>query len=131
MKSILIVEDNTQLQELYREELGKQGFTTLTFVDTAAKGIAALTATPADLVVLDIMLPEGSNGFDMLEQMKKEPKFSQIPVIVITNLDSQEKSAREIGVVDYIVKANTPFEKIIDRIVTHLQVEAAAKDVLS
>jgi len=111
MKSILIVEDNNELQELYREELSKHGFTDVVFVDTAPRAITAMTAKKPDLVILDIMLPEGSNGFDLLEQMKRDPHLAVVPVIVITNLDSQEKSAREIGIVDYIEKGSYQLSK--------------------
>lgn len=121
MKSVLIVEDNTELQEQYRIELNKRGFTDLVIVDSAPRGLAALNVKKPDLVLLDIMLKEGSNGFDLLEQMKKLPQFSSIPVVMITNLETEEKSAREIGVVDYIVKSKTPIDKTIDRVVVHLQ----------
>lgn len=119
MKKILIIEDNTELQQVYQEGLAPKGFT-LEFAKTAQAGLTAMKTAAPDLLILDIMLPDGSNGFDVLETMKKDPQLTAIPVFMVTNLDSQEKIAREIGVADYIVKTNTPFDKIIEKIVTYL-----------
>lgn len=120
MKKILIMEDNTELQELYKETLTQKGFA-VDFAATAELGLQYLSTTKPDLVILDIMLPNGSNGFDVLETMKKDSALSAIPVFMITNLDSQEKVARQIGVADYIVKTTTPFEKIIEKVTTYLE----------
>ncbi len=115
MKKILIIEDSTELQQLYTEALTVKGFQ-VSYASTAQKGIGMMQSDKPDLLVLDIMLPGGGNGFDVLEQMKRDPRLSQIPVIVVTNLDSEEKTARNIGVLDYIVKSNLPFSQIIKRI---------------
>jgi len=120
MKKILIIEDNTELQTLYKDGLAQKGYTEVEFAKTAPAGLSLITSSKPDLVILDIMLPDGSNGFDLLEQMKKDPKMSSIPVFMITNLDSQEKIARDIGVADYIVKSLTPFDTIIEKIATYL-----------
>jgi CheY-like chemotaxis protein len=119
MKNILIIEDNTELQALYTEALKARGFG-VTSVTSAQQGMTLLQTTVPDLIILDIMLPGGENGFDLLEKMKKDPRLQHIPVFVVTNLDSEEKTAREIGVVDYIVKTNTPIEQIIEKISTYL-----------
>lgn len=116
MKKILIVEDSTELQQLYTDALTQHGFQ-VSYASTAQKGIGMMQSDKPDLLVLDIMLPGGGNGFDVLEQMKRDPRLSDVPVIVVTNLDSEEKTARAIGVTDYIVKSNLPFSQIIQRII--------------
>lgn len=115
MKHIMIVEDNTQLLELYNEALSKAGYTVTTLSD-ASKATAALQENHPDLIVLDIMLPGGKNGFDILEEIKKNPQTSAIPVIILTNLDSEEKVAREIGAIDYLVKSNFSISQVVERI---------------
>lgn len=119
MKKILIVEDNDLLLDLYTQALTPKGFSVL-MAPTAQHGLTLLQTEMPDLVVLDIMLPGGGNGFDVLEQMRKNPKYAKIPVIVVTNLDSEEKTARDLGAVDYIVKSNIEFKEIIERITKHL-----------
>lgn len=115
MKKILIIEDSTDLQQVYTDALTKKGFE-VSYAETAQKALGMLQNDVPDLVVLDIMLPGGGNGFDVLEQMKKDPRLAKIPVIVVTNLDSEEKTARDIGANDYIVKSSMTLPKIIDRI---------------
>ncbi len=119
MKKILIVEDSTELQQLYTEALTQRGFS-VSYASTAQKGIGMMQSDKPDLLVLDIMLPGGGNGFDVLEQMKRDPRLSTVPVIIVTNLDSEEKTARDIGVIDYIVKSNMPFSAIIQKITATL-----------
>lgn len=73
-----------------------------------------------DLVLLDIMLPGGLNGFDVLEQMKREETLRKIPVVILTNLDTEEKTSKLIGADDYIIKANTSLAEIVAKIKSKL-----------
>ena len=63
--------------------------------------------------MLDIMLPGGMNGFDVLEKLKADPLTEKIPVVVLTNLDSEEKVAKTIGACDYIVKSDTTKDELV------------------
>lgn len=115
MKKILFVEDNIQLQQLYRDILDKQQYETL-FVDNGAKALELIKKEFPDLVLLDIMIPGGMNGFDVLETIKRDEKLKNIPVIVCTNLDSERDTALSIGASDYIVKVDVDPQQLIDKI---------------
>lgn len=115
MKKILIIEDDPQFQSIYAERFKTEGYE-ITVASTAKEGLDFLTTTKPDLILLDVMLPGGMNGFDVLEHLKKTPDLSSIPVIMLTNLDTEEKVAREIGVVDYIVKANLSLQEVVDKV---------------
>lgn len=67
--------------------------------------------TPIDIVLLDVMMP-GEDGFHTLDRMKADPDLRQIPVIMITGLDSIAAKARGLrtGADDYIVKPFNPQE---------------------
>ena len=70
MKKILIVEDDQFLREFYQELLQSEGYV----IDAAADGEIALKKIQElefDLILLDIMLPGGMNGFDLLELLKR------------------------------------------------------------
>jgi DNA-binding response OmpR family regulator len=75
-----------------------------------------------DLVLLDIMLPGGMNGFDVLEEIRGDENTAKLKVIVMSNLDSEEKEARLIGVEDYIIKANTSIDEVMKKIANILSV---------
>lgn len=119
MNKILIVEDDKELIAVYAQILTDNGFTVMQ-AKTALEAKDKLREAIPDLILLDVMLPGGMNGFDLLEELKRDPKFSSIPVIMLTNLDSEEKTAREIGVKDYIIKANTSIDDLVAKVKEYL-----------
>lgn len=110
------------LQDLYVGKLNDEGFET-EVAGSGKGGLDLVRSQNFDLILLDIMLPGGINGFDVLETLKKDPAFSKIPVIVLTNLGGEEKIAREIGAIDYLVKAKVTPAQIVDRIKEVLKIE--------
>ena len=96
MKTILIVEDDQQTLDLYTQTLASSEITIISS-NNAVEGFDALMKHKPDLVILDIMLPGGSNGFDLLEQIKRDPGTKDIPVLVLTNLDSEKNASISMG----------------------------------
>lgn len=64
-----------------------------------------------DIILLDLMMPD-INGFEILEIVKADNKLKNIPIIVISALDSKKhiKQVLELGAIDYIVKPLDPVE---------------------
>ncbi|OGG20716.1 hypothetical protein A3D03_05515 [Candidatus Gottesmanbacteria bacterium RIFCSPHIGHO2_02_FULL_40_13] len=120
MKKILVVEDDVSLLKAYREMFKPEEFQMIE-ASNGQDGIARVNEEKPDVILLDIMLPGGMNGFDVLEQLKKNSATKQIPVIVTTNLDTEEKVAKTIGARDYLVKANTTKDEIIKLVMDCLQ----------
>jgi DNA-binding response OmpR family regulator len=115
-----MIEDDVTLQNMYKDAFDTQNFV-ITTVNTGKAGLTKIREIPApDLVILDIMLPEGMNGFDVLQEIKKDPKTSTIPVLIMTNLDTEQKTAMELGASGYLVKANTSIDVAIEKINTLL-----------
>ena len=117
-KKILLVEDDKVLAQMYQDKLARQGFDVIG-ADTGIKTLTILESYLPDIILLDIMLPGGMNGFDILQALKKDLKLKNIPVIVLTNLDSEKNTALELGAVDYIVKSDTPLEDLVNLIKKH------------
>ncbi len=123
---ILVAEDDHFLRKVYMTKLTQEGFK----VDVAVDGEEALKkmqADPPELILLDIVMPK-MNGFDVLEEMKKDPKLNAIPVIVLSNLGQSEdiQRARELGARDYLVKANFSINEVVTKIRNFLS-QAATK----
>lgn len=81
----------------------------------------ARTFKPA-LVLLDLILPK-KDGFTVLKELKADPKLSDVPVIVLSNLgeDDNIKKALSLGAKDYFVKSQHPINEIIEKIeATHI-----------
>lgn len=115
LKKILIIEDDPLLTKMYRTKLESEGFE----VNVAHDGIEGLAEAKngADLIILDIMMPQLS-GIDLLEKLRKTPKGKKIPVIVLTNLASEEEEnkARSLEVKEFLVKADQTPTDLVEKI---------------
>ena len=112
-KKILIIEDDKFLRELISRKLSKEDFDISEAVD-GEDGIKKIKKTKPDLVLLDLILT-GIDGFEVLSQIKKNPAFSSLPIIILSNLGQKEdiEKGLKLGAIDYLIKANfTPGEII-------------------
>ncbi|WP_228850976.1 ATP-binding protein [Aegicerativicinus sediminis] len=99
--TILVVDDDTPIRSLLRQELSEAGFN----VTEAANGKAALDMvrnSKPDLIILDVMMPE-INGFDVAAVLKNDPATMDIPIIILSIVQDKERGLR-IGVDRYLTK---------------------------
>jgi CheY-like chemotaxis protein len=115
MKKILVIEDDTIILEAYKNKLESEGYV-FCKASTVNEGLNLINIEKPDLVILDIILPGSKNGFDALEEIKKNPETKNIPVIILTNLETEESTAKSIGAYAYFIKANTQMETVIKKI---------------
>ena len=103
-KKALVVEDDTNIAELLRLYLEKDGFAVLLAHD-GAKGVEIALKENPDIILLDIMLPEKS-GWQVCREVRSA---SRVPIIMLTAKGEtfDKVSGLEMGADDYIVK---PFE---------------------
>ncbi len=80
MKKILVVDDEANIRELYREELEDMGYEVTTVAD-GAEALAVIDTTKFDLVTLDMRMPD-IDGIETLRKMKE--KDSTLPVVICT-----------------------------------------------
>ncbi|MGF1720307.1 response regulator [Vibrio kyushuensis] len=105
---ILIVDDTTENLTLLRGLL-KDDYQ-VTFSKSGKRALQLCEEeTPPDLILLDIMMPE-MDGFEVLQQIRKNPMTEHIPVIFVTALSQQDDEIKglEYGAVDYIKKPIQP-----------------------
>ncbi len=110
MPQILVVEDDADIAALIEHYLEKAGH----IVERLASGrdvLPYLRKRPADLVVLDLMLP-GMDGFAVVQALRNEPGMADIPVIMLTarGEESDRVSGLELGADDYVTKPFSPKE---------------------
>ncbi|TQV75688.1 response regulator transcription factor [Denitrobaculum tricleocarpae] len=79
---VLIAEDEKNIVESLSFILKREGYEVSAIFD-GAEVIDAVTASPPDIVILDVMLPQ-TNGFEILKQLRGTPQIAGLPVIVIT-----------------------------------------------
>ena len=101
MQKILIVEDDIDIQELLRNFLQEVGYE-ISIANDGMEAISLFSTIHFDLILLDIMLPK-IDGFTVCELTRKQ---SQIPIIMLTALSSEDEQIRglDLQVDDYITK---------------------------
>ena len=116
MKKILFVEDEEALQRAMGDTLESGGYTVLKALDGEA-GLAMAKKELPDLILLDLILPK-KNGFEILEDLKKDASVKNIPVIVLTNLEgsAEVERALSLGATTYLVKANYKLDELLGKI---------------
>lgn len=116
MAHILFIEDETSLQKTLASTLKTSGFSVSSAYD-GEEGLAQAVQEKPDLILLDLILPK-MDGFSVLSQLRVHAETKNIPVIVLTNLESAEDVERVIGLgaTMYLVKANYDLNDIVSKI---------------
>jgi len=106
--SILVVEDDDEIRSLVCAHLNREGFTARGVGDAKAMDLELLKA-PADLIVLDIMLPGGEDGLTICRRLRASV---QVPIIMLTARGDEIDRivGIEIGADDYMTKPFNPRE---------------------
>jgi MinD-like ATPase involved in chromosome partitioning or flagellar assembly/DNA-binding response OmpR family regulator len=105
---ILVVDDNPTNCDLLSRQLTRQGHS-VTIASNAQQALRLLKAIPYDLILLDVIMP-GMNGIELLGQLKRDPHWRHIPVIMISALDEVDGAVKciELGAEDYLHKPFDP-----------------------
>ncbi len=127
-KRLLVIDDDADILRVLKANLDLYGYEPV-LAGNWAEGRAALDALLPDLIILDVMLPDG-NGVDICREVKA--RYSRVPIIMLTAKDrvSDKVTGLESGADDYIVK---PFETIelVARIKACLRRSAPPEDTLA
>jgi two-component system chemotaxis sensor kinase CheA len=104
--SVLVVEDSITSRALLKNILEAAGYDVNTAVD-GVDGFTQLRSGAFDIVVSDVEMPR-MNGFDLTARIRDDKKFSELPVILVTALESRQDKERgvDVGANAYIVKSS-------------------------
>lgn len=120
-KKILLVEDETFLNEIIRRKL--LSFGAAVFVsESGEEALELLLQETPDIILLDIVMP-GMNGFELLKKLKANKKTSPIPVIFFTNLEQKGdiERGKRLGAEGFIIKITTTPDEVAEKIVRVLE----------
>jgi DNA-binding response OmpR family regulator len=116
MKSILLVEDDLFLVEIYTTKLKEAGFSVEVATD-GNEGLKKMKKKFPDLLLLDIVLPS-FNGWEILREIKKYNKLDGLKVVILSNLGEKEEIEKglKLGAVRYLVKAHYTPSEVVEEI---------------
>lgn len=114
MPKILIIEDNKDIQEIYKHSFEKDGFEVL-LEDNGLDGLARAAEKMPDIILLDLMMPK-MDGFEFLKELKKNQL--NIPVVVCSNISDNEITAKimDAGAIGLILKVNYSGKQLVDKV---------------
>ncbi len=115
-KVILLAEDDKFISRAYFDGLTREGYKVITAFD-GNEALKSARENRPDLIMLDLIMPL-MNGFELLEELKKDEELKSIPVIILSNLgqESDIKRGKELGAVDYMVKSNFSMKEVANQI---------------
>jgi two-component system chemotaxis sensor kinase CheA len=113
-KSILVVEDSITARGLLKNILETAGYRVTTAVD-GADAWSTLRLETFQLVISDVEMPR-MNGFDLTARIRADKKLTELPVLLLTALESREDRERgvDVGANAYIVKSDFDQERLLD-----------------
>ncbi|PKK82492.1 MAG: DNA-binding response regulator [candidate division Zixibacteria bacterium HGW-Zixibacteria-1] len=107
-ETILIVEDEEDIQELIRYNLAREGFQPISAF-SGEDALSSVSGKQPDLILLDLMLP-GIDGLEICRQLKSDQKTAHIPIIMVTAKGEEADivAGLELGADDYLTKPFSP-----------------------
>ncbi|MDN3513415.1 MAG: response regulator [Candidatus Brocadia sp.] len=107
MKELLIIEDDLEMQEFYKDMLQGEPFT-VTLASNADEGLKKTKEKKYDLVILDILM-EGVTGDRVFAMLRKDSRYRSVPIIMASALDEKTyRCFQALGNVSFLEK---PFNK--------------------
>lgn len=115
-KKIVIIEDETMLQEALVENLKAEGFL-VRGCSSAVEAFETINEDIPDLVLTDLVMQD-IDGYEVLITLKKSRRLKGVPVVVLSNLGEVEniEKAKSLGAADYIVKAENSLDDITNKV---------------
>lgn len=115
-KKVLIIDDTQFYQAVYRQRLLSEGFSVLV-ADNGIEGLKILFRERPILVLLDLVM-DGMDGYKVLHIIRSQPEIKDIPVIVssVRGTPNEVNRAIDLGAVDFLVKATTSPNKVVEKI---------------
>jgi CheY-like chemotaxis protein len=120
MKTILFVEDDANVVEIYRENLLREGFKVLIAKDGLA-AMQSLHKIKPDLVILDLIMPN-FNGAEVLKFIRTDPNFWDTKVVIFSNdcMTEVALEAEKIGADASLLKFTCTVEQLLNVVKTLL-----------
>jgi signal transduction histidine kinase/CheY-like chemotaxis protein len=113
---VLVIEDDPETREMLRRAIQKQGWEVVE-AENGRVGLERVAANAPGVILLDLMMPE-MDGFEFMQELRRKPECSHIPVIVVTAKDLSDEERRRLNghVIQIIAKGGHTTRELLDEI---------------
>ncbi|HDM32063.1 MAG TPA: response regulator [bacterium] len=122
-EKILLIEDEDIMIDLLEKKLSQEGYKVVVAKDgeEGLRKMKEMEPKP-DLILLDIIMPK-MGGFEVMEEMQKDPQLREIPVIIISNSGQPVEldKAKKLGAKDWLIKTEFDPKEVIEKVKRQLQ----------
>lgn len=115
-KTVLIIEDEEFLQKVLFDEFTEQGFHVLQ-AKNGEEGLKSAEKDKPDIMLIDILMPK-MDGITMLKHLRENKQLSEIPAIILTNVNDADTMAKAIEskAYDYLIKTDWQPQDLVKRV---------------
>ena len=116
-KKVLVAEDDPSLSQILSSRLTRAGIEVVKAKD-GEEALRVIRETKPDLILLDLILPGKYDGFEVLQKIQEGPTLDNRPIVIISNWgqESDIQRVKQLGAVEYFVKAKTSIDDLIKKI---------------
>lgn len=120
---VLLAEDDKFISRAFFDGLSRAGYD-VKLASDGNQAIEFVRSFGPDIVLLDLIMPD-KNGFEVLEEIKKDATTKDIPVIILSNLgqDTDIQKGRDLGASDYLIKSNSSLDQVAEKIDQYVKKE--------
>ncbi|MFA5871436.1 MAG: response regulator [Parcubacteria group bacterium] len=122
-KKLLIIEDELPMLRVLSDKFTLEGFSILE-ARNGEEGLEIALKTKPDLIILDLFMPV-MDGKSMMEKLRQDPWGKDVPIIILTNLNPDDKTLNEIiasGPAYYFIKSKWKLEDLVKKIKEELEI---------
>jgi CheY-like chemotaxis protein len=119
-KKVLLVEDEEIMINLLQKKLIQEGYNVEVAIN-GEEGLKKIKELKPDIVLLDIIMPK-MGGFEVMEEMRKDPELNKIPIVVISNSGQPVEldKAKELGAKDWLIKTEFDPQEVIEKVIKQI-----------
>ncbi len=117
MIKIAIIEDDPAISQMYRMKFESTGKFDVYLAGNGEQGVALVKQIIPDIILLDLMMPE-MDGVEALTEIRKQNKLANTPAIILSNKEIEQfpDNLKQLGVIDYVVKANSTPSQVVEKV---------------
>ncbi len=117
MKTVMVVDDQPNIRQLVEIAL-KKADRRIISIESGERAIEVAVSEPPDLIIMDVMMPGGMDGFQAIEILKSNPLTCACPVLIITakSQAAERRRSEQLGAEGYLAK---PFK--LNSLIDHVE----------